>query len=124
MFFFFSGNKRVSWGEIIYYSEPHLKGRSALVKVFKISDSDLPRAQSIPFVLVAVGDFQSSPLHYQHSAVAGRKFWGPVYQLIPRLQCKDSAKLFFFLYHLLVHPSRWKTPRERSSKNKNKTKLN
>ena len=54
-------------------------GRSAPVKVFKKSDSDLPPAQSIPFVSVAVGDFQSSPLNYQHSAVAGPEFWGPVY---------------------------------------------
>ena len=54
-------------------------GRSAPVKVFKKSDSDLPPAQSIPFVSVAVGDFQSSPLNYQHSAVAGPEFWGSVY---------------------------------------------
>ena len=54
-------------------------GRSAPVKVFKKSDSDLPQAQSIPFVSVAVGDFLSSPLNFQHSAVAGREFWGPVY---------------------------------------------
>ena len=90
--------------------------------MFKISDSDLPQAQSIPFVSVAVGDFQSSPPNYQHSAVVGREFWGPVYSLIPRLQSEDSAKFFFSLYHLLVHLLRWKTPRERSTKEQKRDK--
>ena len=86
--------------------------------MFKISDSDLPQAQSILFVSVAVCDFPFSPLNYLHSAVAGREFWGPVYKVISGLQCKDSAKLFFSFYHLLGHLSRWKTPREKSTKTK------
>lgn len=90
--------------------------------MFKISDSDLPQAQSILFVSVAVCDFPSSPLNYLHSALAGREFWGPVYQVISRLQCKDSAKLFFSFYHLLVHLLRWKTPREKSSKKQKQDK--
>ena len=80
----------------------------------------------LSFVSVAVGDFQSSPLNYQHCAVVGRELWGPVYKVIRRLQCKDSAELSFSFCHPLVHLSRWKMPRERGThaQKKHGTKVN
>ena len=90
--------------------------------MFQKNYSDLSRAQSIPFVSVAVGDFQSSPLNYQHCAVVGRELWGPVYKVIPRLQCKDSAELSFSFCYPLVHLSRWKIPRERGTHAQKKTR--